>query len=96
MSEGTYSHIMLQKGMSITLFSIAIKCACPYLIHNFLHAYLISRHKQVECAMYNQTFDIRSILHKTFVCVEVLWPSQPNGVMSSAVSLPNHTFTRQA
>ena len=29
------------------------------------------------------------------VCVEVLWPSQPNGVMSSAVSLPNHTFTGQ-
>ena len=28
-----------------------------------------------------------------FVCVEVLWPSQPNGVMSSVVSLPNHTFT---
>ena len=31
-----------------------------------------------------------------FVCVEVLWPSQPNGVMSSAVSLPNHKFTGQA
>ena len=31
-----------------------------------------------------------------FVCVDVLRPSQPNGVMSSAVSLPNHTFTRQA
>ena len=31
-----------------------------------------------------------------FVCVEVLQPSQPNGVMSSAVSLPNHTFTGQA
>ena len=29
-----------------------------------------------------------------FVCVEVLRPSQPNGVMSSAVSL--HTFTGQA
>ena len=29
-----------------------------------------------------------------FVCVEVLQPMQPNGVMSSAVSLPNHTFTR--
>ena len=29
-----------------------------------------------------------------FVCVEVevLWPSQPNGVMSSVVSLPNHTW----
>ena len=31
-----------------------------------------------------------------FVCVEVLRPSQPNGVMSSTVSLPNHTFTGQA
>ena len=31
-----------------------------------------------------------------FFCVEVLQPSQPSGVMSSAVSLPNHTFTGQA
>ena len=31
-----------------------------------------------------------------FVCVEVIRPSQPNGGMSSAVSLPNHTFTGQA
>ena len=31
-----------------------------------------------------------------FVCVEVIQPSQPNGVMSSVVSLPNHTFTGQA
>ena len=30
-----------------------------------------------------------------FVCVEVLRLSQPNGVMSSAVSLSNHTFTWQ-
>ena len=29
------------------------------------------------------------------VCVEILWPCQSNGVMSSTVSLPNHTFTRQ-
>ena len=28
-----------------------------------------------------------------FVCVEVLRPSQPNGVMSSVVCFPNHTFT---
>ena len=27
-----------------------------------------------------------------FVCVEVLQPSQPNGVISSVVSLPNHTL----
>ena len=31
-----------------------------------------------------------------FVCVEVLRPSHPNGVISSAVSLPNHMFTGQA
>ena len=41
---------------------------------------------------------IRQILTQitTLVCVEVLRPSQPNGVMSSAVSLPNHTITGQA
>ena len=38
----------------------------------------------------------QSWLITLFVCVEVLRPSQPNGVMSSAVSLPNHTFTGQA
>ena len=32
-------------------------------------------------------------IHNLVLCVEVLLPSQPNGVMSSAVSLPNHTFT---
>ena len=36
------------------------------------------------------------ILHRNFVCVEVLRPSQPNGVMLSAVSLLNHMFTGQA
>ena len=37
-----------------------------------------------------------SISTYLFVCVEVLRPSQPCGVMSSAVGLPNHTFTGQA
>ena len=40
--------------------------------------------------------DVRTEYFLVFVCVEVLRPSQPNGVMSSAVSLPNHTFTGQA
>ena len=41
--------------------------------------------------------NILQMLHITqIVCVEVLRPSQPNGVMSSAFSLPNHTFTGQA
>ena len=34
--------------------------------------------------------------HQKLVCVEVLRPSQPNRVMSSAVSLSNHKFTGQA
>ena len=38
----------------------------------------------------------RSSYNCLFVCVEVLQPSQPNGIMSSANSLPNHTFTGQA
>ena len=33
---------------------------------------------------------------RMFVCVEVLQPNHPNGVMSSVVSLSNHTFTGQA
>ena len=33
---------------------------------------------------------------KKNVCVEVLRPSQLNGVMSSTTSLSNHTFTGQA
>ena len=47
-------------------------------------------------------FPIRTVLATvdlqvtSFACVEVLRPSQPNGVMSSAVSLPNHMFTGQA
>ena len=36
------------------------------------------------------------LIRIAFVCVEVLWPSQPNGVMSSMVCFPNHTFTGQA
>ena len=42
---------------------------------------------------HGQNFHKKSHL---FVCVEVLRPNQPSGVMSSAVSLPNHTFTGQA
>ena len=42
------------------------------------------------------TYKVHSTHSYRFVCVEVLRPSQPNGVMSSVVSLPNHTFTGQA
>ena len=37
-----------------------------------------------------------SLDNRGLVCVEALRPSQPNRVMSGAVSLPDHTFTGQA
>ena len=37
----------------------------------------------------------RMYMYYLFVCVKVLRPSQSNGLMSSAVSLSNHTFTGQ-
>ena len=48
------------------------------------------------CQMIHMKWQVLFSLKGVFVCVEVLRPSQPNGVMSSAVSLPNHTFTGQA
>ena len=64
---------------------------CAFTVHiwhkgPFLHIVCHIKINTLELPMY----------HILFVCVEVLWPSQPNGVMSSAVSLPNHTFTGQA
>ena len=44
----------------------------------------------------NDVIKCHSNVIRICVEVEVLRPSQPNGVMSSAVSLPNHTFTGQA
>ena len=47
--------------------------------------------------VYMQATDSRDLSHSIrFVCVEVLRPSQSDWVMSSAVSLPNHTLTGQA
>ena len=51
------------------------------------------------CINYEYNHKKKSFIYsefRFFVCVEVLRPSQPNGIMSSAVSLPNHTFTGQA
>ena len=46
--------------------------------------------------VYSKRQECASLSEYLFVCVEVLWPSQPNGVMLSVVSLPYHTFTGQA
>ena len=52
--------------------------------------------KIVPAALVNSVIGLWVIFNVRFVCVEVLRPSQPNRVMSSAVNLPNHTFTGQA
>ena len=54
----------------------------------------ISKCHLLKCLHSIQRVEERSVC--LFVFVEVLRPSQPNGVMSSVVSLPNHTFTGQA
>ena len=65
--------------------------------------YLQTLETLIRCRIMGQTWNATEgqvvflwVLRFLFVCVEVLQPSQPNGVMSSAVSLPNHTFTGQA
>ena len=57
----------------------------------FVSTRLPNAHHQVSIQL-----DYRGDVKNMFVCIEVLRPSQPNGVMSSVVSLPNHTFTGQA
>ena len=61
---------------------------------NFVYRGICRQPKPKEPA--HRSSLIRVLTFHWFVCVEVLRPSQPNGVMSSAVSLPNHTFTGQA
>ena len=45
-----------------------------------------------HCLTLNQQFTVTSIGSKMFVCVEVLRPSQPNGVMSSTQKLTTALF----
>ena len=52
----------------------------------------------IKTTVWENQFETKVIfIHlKNLDCVEVLRPSQPNRVMSSAVSLLNHTVTGQA
>ena len=54
--------------------------------------FALSLPREVQDVAWEQ-IHINTVLR--FVCVEVLRPSQPNGVTSSVVCLPNHTFTGQ-
>ena len=74
--------------------------AAKVLNHGPVHIFTIQRYSEGQAGSpWNDHVvpaEVRELNQQLFVCVEVLRPSQPNGVMSSAVSLPNHTFTGQA
>ena len=59
---------------------------------NSQHVFMVKEEK------YDPTLFVEkeNVSYLDFVLRFYLRPSQPNGVMSSAVSLPNHTFTGQA
>ena len=58
---------------------------------------IYSKHKSPESLSKRASWsDFTYGISLIFVCVEVLRPSQPNGVKSSVVSLSNHRFTGQA
>ena len=52
-----------------------------------LHAHWIADHRGKSKS---------ALISWRFVCVEVFRPSQPYGVMSDVVIIPNHTLTGQA
>ena len=68
----------------------------------FLCAVLLKAYHQAASSKYPQHMFIwgdkksYSTGHPFHMVVEVLRPSQPSGVISSEVSLPDHTFTGQA
>ena len=72
-------------------------CNIHTLITSFLFGDDVQREiKKCDTSMSVTREQYNFYPQRLFVCVEVLRPSQPNGVMSSAVSLPNHTFSGQA
>ena len=72
---------------------IYIICNELYVNNPLLKAIFLDKQHDASAILVNKVSSKYWIL---FVCVEVLQPSQPKGVMSSTVSLPNHTFTEQA
>ena len=80
----------------LTFFSLLRQIMLCVLIRSASSICFVENKKKILCEYPFLCSAIVSSEFILFVCVEVLRPSQPNGVMSSAVSLPNHTFTGQA
>ena len=55
--------------------------------------YILHVKKDVQCTLDdNAQCKCHDLPVNLFLCVEVLWPSQHNGVMSRVVSLPIHVY----
>ena len=88
-------YIVLQYKINVKCYILirSSKSATNLSIGNMskYHAY----HKYSDTLTFKAPITTIVACFVLFVCVEVLRPSQANGVMSSTVSLPNHTFTGQ-
>ena len=87
---GTHAHLELR--CSHIVYSLRIKCKLQAETRMWLYLQYCKGKLMINGCRSSKMAYVTLL----FVCVEVLWPSSPNGVMSSAVSLPNHTFTWQA
>ena len=88
-------------GQNCLYRSVCPKIQCYNSIYRIFPYFIIKSTKnlpQISCynGVLKKLISSSGISFRKFVCVEVLRPSQPNGVMSSVVSLPNQTFTGQA
>ena len=76
---------------AIVINASRVKIQTTHMYHRFRYKALFFQPKSTDIFLTSLQ------KHMLWVgCVAVLRPSQPNGVISSAVSLPNHTFTGQA
>ena len=81
----------------MTLLSLSVQTPCKsILLSAHVSNKLLDESQTVYTHFAATDLALPCFLRSLLVCVEVLQPSQPNGVMLSVISLPNHTFTGQA
>ena len=85
MTLGQWYHAL--KGLALGKYHTKFQLSSPKVMK------VVSCKRNADVKLH---LNLQVNLNLVIVCVEVLRPSQPNGVMSSRVSLPNHMFTGQA
>ena len=89
--------IIVWWGIKIEVFGILSPRGISFLTY---HIIVAGKARETETTIVWWSIKIKvfgiPFSPRGFVSVEVLQPSQPNGVMSSTVSSPSYTFTGQA